>query len=819
MLHRATGADLDALKSRIWAGTLSKTIVPSQFNAALGTIDFGTSPSSSSVTGVDKLVVLMPQSLLLNEAVTTESVVVEVGLPTSSSLSWPALRDLTLSCQRLYTIIESLIYRLPLLCWPYDYHRKRASAFKAQSIIGSIPPSTDFGKLCDEANLIKLTPDASRTWLQSLDERRMRENLGELAERILRPRPTISFKLRDYPSLNAFPSIKDAQAKLTSALTWLKAADDSDAASRQRVFDATSESYRVLSSVLNAIIVSMSLGRLDSIYWRSNGENLLREIELATDYERVSMAREAYEALSKELTYLKEFRRRHQRFTMLRLLPVELSMLYEDEFKRVFGHFSAGKSNSRSSANAPSAGGSSLAHSSSTSDAMSSSHLGSSASTQSIDNLLAASTERRHLDHRISELEASQLQYRRHLETLSRDNDLLKSRNEMLTSQVATPSMPAQVQEVESKYKNLEDEYTSLQKSYHQVVSQKDQYSHSIEDQVATIEEVRREREKAVNNLTETRGEIDSLKQLLEDLQAENTTLHTELRLAQKERDAQRASLVELQRKFESDRLGTRTLETSMAETQATLEAEVHLARTKYESALTEQRSAEDRAISLEQKVRLIESERDDFERKAALLVADLAEKQALFTLERSTSTESQTALRQQMEEAKREIATLTTSTLQQTATITSLTEAKASLSQTITEQNMELTNRLVSIQKMQTDLDSQIAKMINMEDEMALLERERDQSRKDAKFARQLHDEASPGVDPALPELENMTKAELITDVLRQRKELEEARKIFTSDLDLAQSHIATIAQRLDRANRINEELLRQQSLRQSAD
>lgn len=790
--------------------------MPSQFNAALGTIDFGTSPSSSSSTAVDKLVVLMPQSLLLNETVTNESVVVEVGLPTSSSFSWPALRDLTLSCHRLYTIIESLIYRLPLLLWPYDSHRKRASALKAQSIIASIPPSTDFGKLCDEANLIKLSSDSTRTWLQSLDEKRIRENLGELAERISRPRASISIKLREYPSSNAFPSLKDAQAKLTNALTWLKAADDSDASSRQRVYDATSDSYRVLSSVLNSIVVSMSLGRLDSLYWRTNGDQLLREVELATDYERVFMAREAYEALSKELTYLKEVRRRHQRFTMLRLLPNELSMLYEDEFKRVFGHFNAGKSTRTSSANAPSAGGgSSLGHSSST-DTITSSYLGSSTPIQSIDNLLAASTERRHLDHRISELEATQFHYRRNLEALARDNDLLKSRNEMLSSQVAAP---AQVQEVEVKYKNLEDEYTSLQKSYHQILTQKEQYSHSLEDQVATIAEVQRERERAFENLSATRNEIESLRQHLEDSQAENVTLRTELNLVQKELDKQRQSLSELQRKIEIDRLGSRTVENSMAETQATLEAEVHLARSKYESALSEQRNAEDRAISLEQKVRLIESERDDFERKAALLVADLAEKETIFTLERSSTIESQTVLRKQIEEAQSEVASLATSSQKQAETIQNLEASKADLSQTITAQNVALTERLVAIQKLQTDLDSQIARTMTMEDQMAMLVRERDQSEKDAKFARQLHEEAAPGVDPALPELENKTKAELISDVLRQRKEAEELRETFTTDLVRAQSHIEALAARLNQTNRINEELLRQQSLRQSAD
>lgn len=832
MLGRVTGLDSEALKSNIWACTLSKVIVPSQFSAAVGTIDFGPSLSSSTGTQSDKLVVLLPQSLLLNDAATSESLLLEVGLTTSSSLPWQSLRELALSCHKLYTMIDALVHRLPQLLWPYDNHRRRAYAMAGQRVIANIPPNTDFAQLCDEANTIKISPDSTRTWLQGLDEAKMRSSLIELSHRLQQPRPAVSHKLREYPSMSAFTTLRESQNRLTSALGWLKVADDGDLTARQQIFDVSSESYKVLSSALNAIVVSMATGRMDARFWRVNGESLLREAELATDYERVANAKEAFESLYKELTRLKELRRRQQSFTMRRLLPVDLTLVYEEELKRAFEHCHIGTL-SRSSANAPSAGSSlSLSHSASSADSSqglstSASQLGSSTpGPMSIDGILAASSERRHLNRRINELEASQISYRRNLEALTRDNDTLKSRNDVLKSQVSAPASPVQTIDSERKVRDLENQLTSLQESYHRALTEQEQATHSIEDQVATIAEVERERDNSRRDLSKVHSEAELLKSQLEQSKAENASIRQEVELERSRAQQTAKSLEELRNQIDEQR---RTSEGAVADSQAAMQSEISLARSKYEEALKVARTNEDEVARLEQSTRALQSERDEYQRQAALLMADLAEKEKHFLLESShqqtlrkdieTANNEIAVTKLEMETAKQEIARLESSTAEQTKKAASFQEKALEMSKVVDDQNLALTERLVTIQQLQTDLDSQIAKTMSVEDEMSLLVREREQSARDAKFARQLHDESAPGVDPAIPELEAKTKEDLIKLIIVSRSQLDDLREAFRRDFEKAQAHIDVITKRLNQANLMNSELLRQQSLLQSKD
>ena len=714
--------------------------------------------------------------------------------------------------------------------WPLDLHRKRYSALEAQKLIASLSPSTDFNKLCEDANSIKISRDSTRSWLQSLDESKIRSNLTELSRRLSQPRPTVSLKLREYPTLALFPSLKDAQTRHLSALGWLKAADENDLPSRQHIYEVTAESYRLLSNILNTVVVSMALGRLDAQSWRLNGENLLREAELAADYERVAGAREAYEGLTRELTYLKELTRRHQKFKLKRLLPIDLAFLYEDEFKRALEQCGGSASSYASTrAHLPP---SSISHSSSLGDAQmgtsSQSQLGSSGSNaqgssalgpSSIDGLLAASMERRQLTRRINDLEMSQANYRRHLDSLYRDNEALKNRNEMLKSQASTSQHTQQGQESDRKVRDLEDQLTSLQKSYHQAIAQKEEYSQHLEHSAVTMTEVQQEREKTKQDLSKMQTEMESLRSKLEQSNLECSAVRKELEEAKVRASKQSISLETLQRQLEEDRLESEGSVHTMAESQALLENELRLARSKVEDAVKMHKSAEERMKSLENKLTTLEAERDKFMASKSLLESELAQKDAEVMLARSQGAENQKALRQQIDEVKREMDALMDSTHKHVEKIHSLEDKNAELSELLESRDSAIEERTARILKLQSDYDSQFAKTILIEEEMTALKREREQSAWDAKFARQLHDEAAPGVDPARPEYEAKTKAELINIVLEQNHRVESMHDEFALDLERAKNHIALIEQRLAAAHNLNAELLRQQSLHQSKD
>lgn len=769
VLARMTGLEVDQIRQQSLVLMTTQFVNTIALDTALGKVQFPPVAQDLLAHVSENLLVIIPRDIFEEKDGTERLLLLDSNW---APLSWNATLEVLNSCTSIVRLVGILAKTLPRITWQRGDAETRFQLMASQSVINSIKPDEDLSKLVSEADKIFYGAEDKKSWLDCFNRKSVEENLARLSTILKSPRPELKWNMDDDTTSSPLSESQAAQMteRLLQASQHISSysshsnSQDLSQSAQTIISETVREAYQNIVSVLNYMLLRMSFARQDRALLDLHKARLIDEAKLAKDYQRLLHAPRICTTVRTELNGLKRIIRDFSSTRLsdadLRLVPNVFAQELGQARKSAVATISYGDSSTQvdvrpvtlaiPSLASPST--SLLSHPSTSpyATAYSAGSAYSSASTASLPMSVASPASS---SHALAPTHAQPTNLGQSLQRSLSEAEYRRSMSHIDRTLRDTQRKAAQLS---SENAQLQALVAQLQAENAKLLTQ--QASKQAEDKA--------------------QWEVDKAR-----LEADNEQLRT--RLVTLQSDHSQLSNTLLQSQSGSDQI--RQICAQMEHRIAQLEQEVQQSRVENTALRASKKQLVDEVV-------VLESQLESSSASTSKLVDLQREMEALAQARAIEKKSHEEALAQQ----QATVVQLVKETQRLDQLTKKTTQRVAELEAALTENELQLSEK-------ESTIISQADVIQIMKDQHRMVE-------EDARLARSLHDESSPGVDPADVEMQSMDKDTLLKfarDIMAQKRNAEELLVSLRANIKLKEEMLS---------NQF-EALLRQQSLHTSKD